>query len=66
MRKNVHYFKVNYLIWLLTVVVVCMLANPRSLLVVFGACAAPPLGLCVFRLTRGLLYLANARVWLAR
>jgi hypothetical protein len=52
----VHYFKVNYLIWLLTVVVVCMLANPRSLLVVFGACAAPPRGLCLFRLTRGLLY----------
>jgi hypothetical protein len=36
-RKNVHYFKVNYLIWLVTVAVVCMLANPRSLLVLFGA-----------------------------
>ena len=35
-RKNVHYFKVNYLIWLVTVAVVCMLANPRSLLVLFG------------------------------
>lgn len=36
-----HYFKVNYLIWLVTVAVVCMLANPRSLLVLFGAPRRP-------------------------
>jgi hypothetical protein len=37
LRKNVNYFKVNYLIWIVTVLVVCMLANPSSLFVLSGA-----------------------------
>ncbi len=40
-RKNVNYFKVNYLIWIATVLVVCMLASPASLFVLSGAPAAP-------------------------
>ena len=39
LRKNVNYFKVNYLIWILTVLTVCMLANPQSLFVLSGALA---------------------------
>jgi len=43
LRKNVNYFKVNYLIWILTVLTVCMLANPQSLFVLSGALVrAPP------------------------
>jgi hypothetical protein len=41
-RKNVNYFKVNYLIWISTVLVVCMLASPASLLVLSGACVNAP------------------------
>lgn len=36
-RKNVNYFKVNYLVWLMTVLTICMLANPSSLIVLSSA-----------------------------
>merc|ERR1711904_189419 len=29
-RKNVNYFKVNYLVWMVTVLLVCMLASPSA------------------------------------
>lgn len=64
MRKNIHYFKVNYLIWVMTVLVICMLANPASLVVLSGAgCHAAVNHLAVHPLTSvGASFVAWARV----
>lgn len=61
MRKNVNYFKVNYLIWIVTVLLVCMLANPASLVVLSGAlCGADLLLLCAFNCALNCLWQASA------